>query len=140
MQTLSLAAACILSIALAFGCANVVEPIDMPVRFRLQGIARWFDTLRANGIDLSKPVIFGYDFNSANFSEINALRARLAVDGYSFVQTYVDNEGRTWLEVEKKEVHSPESLFERNRQLRSLANEFRTVQYDGYAINQYSSR
>jgi hypothetical protein len=46
----------------------------------------------------------------------------------------VHTEGRKRLEVERKEIHSPESIVERNRKFRSLAAEFRNVQYRGYAI------
>jgi hypothetical protein len=136
-RTIALAAACMLIFTLGLGFADVVASADLPEHLGLPAITRWFDTIRANGVDVSKPLIFGYDFSSTNSADINDLRARMEVDGYSFVQTYVADEGRTKLEVERKEIHSPESLAERNRQLRSLAKEFRTVQYDGYAINLY---
>jgi hypothetical protein len=123
------------AIALAISCANVLAQADLPERLGFGATAGLFEKIRAApGFDLSKPAIFGYFFNSENVEHLNALRSRLEADGFAFVETHVDRKGRTWLQAAKAEVHSPESMVERNRKFKSLADEFRTVQYDGWDI------
>lgn len=112
---------------------------DLPERFALPATARWFNTVQATTrIDSSQPLAFSYFFYCGNGADINALRARLESEGFKFVGTHVESERDKRLEVDRKEIHSPESLVERNRQFRSLAAEFHNVQYDGYEITLHS--
>lgn len=123
-----------LGLVLAFATATVLAQGDLPEHFGLPATVRWFATVQATGrVDFSKPITFSYIFSYREGADVDALRTRLESDGFKFVHTYGD-EGRKRLEVARKEIHTPESVVERNRQFRSLAAEFHNVQYDHYEI------
>jgi hypothetical protein len=124
-----------LALILAIYCANALPQADLPERFDLSATAGLFDKIRAApGFDVSKPATFGYFFNSENATQIAALRSLLEAEGFAFIETHMDRNGRTWLQVAKTEIHSPESLVERNRKLKALADQFGTIRYDGWDI------
>jgi hypothetical protein len=124
-----------LAIAFAVLAVSAFAQVELPEHLGLRATAGLFEKIRAApGFDLSRPALFGYFFNSEDVAQINAIRSRLEADGFTFVEAHVDKKGRTWLQVAKAEIHSPESLVERNRQFKMLAGEFRSVQYDGWDI------
>lgn len=123
------------AIALTLASATALAQSDLPERFGLTATAGIFDKIRAApGFDLTKPAVFGYFFNSADPGRIQTIRGKLEAQGFQFVETHLDRNGRTWLQVAKAETHSPETLVERNRQFTALAAEVGAVQYDGWDI------
>jgi hypothetical protein len=123
----------------AIFCANVVAQGDLPARLALPETAAVFDKIRTTpGFDLSRPAMFGYFFNSPQPDRIRTLQQRLVADGFAFVEMHLDPNGRLWLQVARSEIHSAESLVERNRQLKAVADEI-GVQYDGWDIARNAS-
>ena len=124
-----------LAIALLLCATGSLSQEDFPQRFQFPATVGLFEKIRvAPGFDLSKPATFGYFFNSVNVEHINSIRSRLEAEGFAFVETHVDSTGRTWLQVAKSEIHSPESLVERNRKFKLIADTFESMQYDGWDI------
>jgi hypothetical protein len=87
--------------------------------------------------DMTRPLLWGYFFVS-NFREpLEEARRKLEALGYRFVMIYLgekDDPGDAdtwWLHVEREEIHTPETLYERNGELEMLAAALGTVGYDG---------
>jgi regulator of ribonuclease activity B len=108
---------------------------SLPERFQLPATQSLFQQIRSGpGFDLSKPATFGYFFISNFPARLATVREQLERESYVFVETHVDKKGRTWLQMSKSEVHSPESMVERNSTLEALAGKVEFVRYDGWDI------
>jgi hypothetical protein len=107
---------------------------DLPDRFKFLPTHRLFERIRSSpGFDLLKPATFGFFFNSLEAAPLQGLRAALEKEDYVFVSTHVDKQGNTWVQLAKAEVHTEETMVERNRKLHALA--FASgVKYDGWDI------
>jgi len=95
----------------------------------------------ANGAkwDMSKPMLWGYFFTDASEEKLASVIPALERDGCRFVDLYVPDldEGEQpyyFLHVEKEEVHTPASLFERNAQFDALAELHGLGSYDGMDV------
>ena len=90
--------------------------------------------------DLSAPLIWGFDFTDASADTLSAAVPALEQEGYRFVEVYLaDKEKPTdpdlWvLHVEKIEVHTPDTLDQRNAELYRFAAEHGLGAYDGMDV------
>lgn len=107
----------------------------LPERFQLASTQSLFERIRPTpGFDLTKPAMFGYFFISNSSKSLQSVRELLEAEGYMFIETHVDKTGRTWLQMAKSEVHSAESMVQRNGWLQSIAKKFEVVEYDGWDV------
>jgi hypothetical protein len=85
--------------------------------------------------DTDRDLLWGYFFTDPNPERLKPLASQLVEQGYGFVSIYeTDDKSTYFLHVEREETHTPESLFERNRQLNTLAEEFAIESYDGMDV------
>lgn len=106
----------------------------------LSQLEEMFANMRANtDWDLDGPMLWGYFFTDRSAEKLQGLVPVLETQGYRFVDLYVPDldegdEEYFFLHVEKEEVHSPESLHERNQHLYALADLHRLDSYDGMDV------
>jgi hypothetical protein len=99
-----------------------------------------FDDIAAGAKwDMSRPMLWGYFFTDHSRTKLEAAAAALVQQGYRFVDVFVPelDEGEDeyfFLHVEREEVHSPESLHERNMQLYAFAELHELATYDGMDV------
>ena len=100
-----------------------------------------FDNMaRETSWDLTKPMVWGYFFTNDARAELEAAAALLQAQGYRVVALYLDDKERPrdpdlwWLHVEKTEVHTPDSLDQRNQALYRFADENDLDAYDGMDV------
>ena len=86
--------------------------------------------------DMSSEMLWGYFFTDDDREKLEACADRLAEMGYIFVEiSDVDEpDDPLTLQVEKIEVHSPDTLFLRNQELSDLAEEMGISSYDGMDV------
>lgn len=117
------------------GATSTFVQAVLPDRFQLAGTQSLFERIQLTpGFDLTKPAMFGYFFISKFSKRLASVREMLEAEGYTFVETHLDKTGRTWLQMAKSEVHSAESMVQKNGRLQSIANKFENVEYDGWDV------
>ena len=90
--------------------------------------------------DLKKPLLWGYFFTDKSKDKLKASGSLLEQQGYRLVNIYQakDDSGNLldywWLHVEKVEVHTADSLYQRNMNLYQLANQQGLSSYDGMDV------
>ncbi|WP_439887819.1 ribonuclease E inhibitor RraB [Pseudomonas sp. MBLB4123] len=90
--------------------------------------------------DLSSPLLWGYFFTSSKIENLHKSASDLEADGYRFVKIFLsgkdnpDEPDLWWLHVEKIETHTPDSLFDRNKELYQFASEHHLDSYDGMDV------
>ena len=90
--------------------------------------------------DLSAPLIWGFFFTDASAEKLRAVAPALEKDGYRFVDVFLADKDEPdaadlWmLHVEKIEVHTPDSLDQRNGELVRFAAEHQLGAYDGMDV------
>ncbi|UOV05880.1 ribonuclease E inhibitor RraB [Pseudoxanthomonas mexicana] len=93
-----------------------------------------------NLLDLRKPLVWGYFFTHHARPALEAVVPLLQAQGYRVIALYLeDKDDRKdpdlwWLHVEKTEVHTPDSLHERNQALYRFAEEHGLDAYDGMDV------
>jgi regulator of RNase E activity RraB len=86
--------------------------------------------------DMSSEMLWGYFFTDDDRGKLEACAERLTELGYEFVEIADGDEpdDPLTLQVEKIEIHSPDSLYERNLELTKLAEEMGIHSYDGMDV------
>jgi len=85
--------------------------------------------------DVDDPMLWGYFFTDPKEEKLQRAATELTAQDYDFVRIYSTDDGTTrFLHVERLEVHTPETLFARNKQLDTLAKEFGLESYDGMDV------
>lgn len=90
--------------------------------------------------DLSSPLLWGYFFTDSKIENLQQSVPDLEADGYRFVKIFLsdkenpDEPDLWWLHVEKIETHTPDSLFDRNKELYQFATEHHLGSYDGMDV------
>ncbi len=90
--------------------------------------------------NLSEKMLWGYFFTNHEPKALEAVRQELVRDGYRFVDLYQsgqdDQDGppKWWLHVEREEIHTPQTLDQRNDVLYLLAARHGVDSYDGMDI------
>lgn len=104
-------------------------------------LVEMFDNMaRETPWDLRKPLVWGYFFTHHARHALEAVVPLLQDQGYRVIALYLeDKENRNdpdlwWLHVEKTEVHTPDSLHERNQALYRFAREHGLDAYDGMDV------
>lgn len=89
--------------------------------------------------DLTQPLVWGYFFTDQSDEKLASVIPLLEAQGYRFVDLFIPQlddgvEEYLVLHVEKDEIHTPQSLFERNQQLDDFAREQQLRSYDGMDV------
>ncbi len=90
--------------------------------------------------DLKKPLLWGYFFTDKSKEKLRAAGSLLEKEGYRFVDIYQAKDEHDevldywWLHVEKVEVHTADSLHERNMLFYKFAEQHGLETYDGMDV------
>ncbi|MEI8021606.1 MAG: ribonuclease E inhibitor RraB [Schlesneria sp.] len=86
--------------------------------------------------DMSGEMLWGYFFTDDDRDKLEACSDRLTEMGYEFVEITDGDEpdDPLTLQVEKIEIHSPDTLFQRNLELSQFAEEMGISSYDGMDV------
>ena len=90
--------------------------------------------------DLRKPLVWGYFFTHGSRAPLEAVVPLLQQQGYRVIALYLEDKDNGkhpdlwWLHVEKTEVHTPDSLHERNQALYRFAETHGLDAYDGMDV------
>lgn len=84
-------------------------------------------------------MLWGYFFTDPEREKLEPLMHYLVEQGYHFVDLYpTDDNTAYFLHVEKIEHHTPNTLYERNKILYQLAEQFKVESYDGMDVGPVS--
>jgi hypothetical protein len=103
-----------------------------------------FENIRANtSWNMDGPMLWGYFFTDRSAEKLKDVVPKLEAQGYRFVDIFVPDldEGEDeyfFLHVEKEEVHSVDSLHERNQHLYAFAEFNGLDSYDGMDVGPIS--
>jgi len=120
----------------------------------LEDLKDMFEDIRSDSNwDVERPMLWGYFFIDSSPEKLERAAKELEQLGYRYVDIYLpdddeddvdedrqdDDEGEGgaehwFLHVEKEEIHTPESLHERNRQLYAFAEKHGLADYDGMDV------
>ena len=94
--------------------------------------------------DMTQPMLWGYFFTDQSKEKLEGLIPALERGGCRFVDLFIPEldekqEPYFFLHVEKEEVHSASSLFERNAQYYALAELHGLSSYDGMDVGPIQS-
>lgn len=100
----------------------------------IERIRHLFERMEAQGVDLTKPHLYGYFFFDKERRGLERLSEELLKDGYKLVNLEQIEESRFRLHIEKVETHTPESLYERGLVLTKIASKYSIDVYDGWDV------
>jgi hypothetical protein len=101
----------------------------------LEQLEDMFREIAEAGWDTRSDLLWGYFFTDPDPERLQPIATRLAELCYRFVSIFeTDDQSTHFLHVEREESHSPESLFDRNLQFNSLAEEFDIESYDSMDV------
>lgn len=93
-----------------------------------------FDKMELAGVDVTKPLLYGYFFYDKDKSKLEKFKDELLKEHYKLVRLEMTERKDYILHVEKVEVHSRVSLLEREQQLDKLSKTFHIAIYDGWDV------
>jgi hypothetical protein len=126
---------CCLAVALLASALGAAAQGSLPDPLRFLATYNLFEKIRSTpGFDLTKAATFGYFFESKDSRAVDRVREALGKEGYVFVSDHVSGRGVTVLQLAKVEVHTVDSMVERNRALFTLASSLGDVAYTGWDI------
>jgi hypothetical protein len=104
-------------------------------------LVEMFDNMaRETPWDLSKPMVWGYFFTHGTRPALEAVVPLLQEQGYRVIAPHLEDKDKRkepdlwWLHVEKTEIHTPDSLDQRNQALYRFAAEHGLDAYDGMDV------
>lgn len=111
---------------------------------QLPGIKEIFDDARREDHwNLDEEMLYSYYFVDTNVDKLEKLGLHLEKEGYDFIDIFElgDEEtnkstGEYLLHIDKVEVHTPESLAERNVEFQKFADEYEIETYDGWEFGE----
>ena len=99
-------------------------------------IEQLFKKMRKAGWNMEQELAWGYFFKHQSKAPLEKLSAILQQEGYEIVdinQSFPDE--MWWLQIEKIEQHSIDSLNERNKSFYQLAKQYHIHAYDGMDVS-----
>lgn len=114
------------------------------VESQLEGIREIFaEAKREDNWNTDEPMLYSFYFVDKNVDKLEKLGLKLEADGYDFIDIFQlgDEEtqkptGEYLLHIDKIEVHTPESIAQRNVEFQKLADEFEIDTYDGWEFGE----
>ncbi|MFA9214546.1 MAG: ribonuclease E inhibitor RraB [Candidatus Methylacidiphilales bacterium] len=93
-----------------------------------------FDKMELQGVDTKKPLLYGFFFYDKDKFKLEKLKDELVKNNYKVVRLEITEKQLFILHVEKVEIHSRTSLFDRENQLDKLSKKFQVATYDGWDV------
>ena len=114
------------------------------IESQLEGIREIFaEAKQEDNWNTDEPMLYSFYFVDKSVDKLEKLGLKLEADGYDFVDIFElgDEEtekstGEYLLHIDKIEVHTPESVAQRNVDFQKLANEFEIETYDGWEFGE----
>lgn len=114
------------------------------VESQLEGINELFDAARTeDGWNLDEEMLFSYYFIDTDVDKLEKLGIKLDAEGFDYIGVYELGEedsdepsGEFMLHIDKVEIHTPESLAQRNVEFQKLAEEHGIETYDGWEFGE----
>lgn len=111
---------------------------------QIEGIKEIFaDARREDNWDLNEEMLYSYYFVDKSVDKLEKLGLKLEADGYDFVDVFElgdeetdESTGEYLLHIDKVEIHTPESLAQRNVEFAALAQEYNLETYDGWEFGE----
>jgi regulator of RNase E activity RraB len=111
---------------------------------QLEGIKEIFAEAKAeDNWNLEEPMLYTYYWVDTNVEKLEKLGNHLQEQGYDFVDVFELGDedtnkltGEYLLHIDKVEVHTPETLAERNVEFQKLADEYEIETYDGWEFGE----
>jgi hypothetical protein len=111
---------------------------------QLKGIRKIFDDAkREDGWNLNEEMLYSYYFVDEDVDKLERLGLKLEEDEYDFVDVFElgdeetdESTGEYLLHIDKVEIHTPESLAQRNVEFAKLAEEYEIKTYDGWEFGE----
>ncbi len=101
-----------------------------------KAIEQLFAKMRKAGWNMEQELAWGYFFKDGHKARLQKLAEQLVLQGYEIIdinQSYPDK--IFWLQVEKIEQHSIDSLDKRNQQFSQLTQQMHIHAYDGMDVS-----
>jgi hypothetical protein len=111
---------------------------------QLEGVREIFEEARReDNWNLDEPMLYTYYFVDTDVDKLEKLGNYLQEQGYDFIDVFElgdeetnESTGEYLLHIDKVEVHTPESLAQRNAEFARLAEEFGVETYDGWEFGE----
>ncbi len=111
---------------------------------QLEGISKIFDDARSEDKwNMDEEMLYSFYFVDTSIDKLEKLGEKLEADGYDFVDIFElgdeetdESTGEYLLHIDKNEVHTPESLAQRNVEFQKLATEYEIETYDGWEFGE----
>jgi hypothetical protein len=111
---------------------------------QLAGIREIFETARTEDQwKLEEEMLYSFYFVDRDVDKLEKLGLHLEKEGYDFIDIFElgDNEteestGEYLLHIDKVEIHTPETLAQRNVEFQKLADEYEIASYDGWEFGE----
>ena len=114
------------------------------IESQLKGIREIFETARTDdGWNLEGEMLYSYYFVDESVEKLEKLGNFLQAEGYDFIDVFElgDEEtdeptGEYLAHIDKVEIHTPESLAQRNIEFQNFADEYEIESYDGWEFGE----
>ncbi|MEP6903487.1 MAG: ribonuclease E inhibitor RraB [Actinomycetota bacterium] len=111
---------------------------------QLEGIREIFNTARTEDKwNTDEEMLYSYYFVDTDVEKLEKLGLKLETDGYDFLDIFElgdeetdESTGEYLLHIDKTEIHTPESLAQRNVEFQRLADESEIASYDGWEFGE----
>lgn len=111
---------------------------------QLKGIQEIFANARTeDNWDLEGEMLYSFYFVDTDVDKLEKLGLHLEKEGYDFIDIFElgdeeteESTGEYLLHIDKIEIHTPESLAERNVEFQKLADEYEIASYDGWEFGE----
>ncbi len=114
------------------------------IESQLEGIREIFaEAKQEDNWNTDEPMLYSFYFVDTSVEKLEKLGLKLEADGYDFIDIFElgDEEtekstGEYLLHIDKMEVHTPESVAQRNVEFQKLSDEFEIETYDGWEFGE----
>ncbi|HXH69749.1 MAG TPA: ribonuclease E inhibitor RraB, partial [Pyrinomonadaceae bacterium] len=111
---------------------------------QIEGIKKIFDDAKQeDNWNLGEEMLYSFYFVDEDVDKLEKLGLQLEVDGYDFIDIFElgdeetdESTGEYLLHIDKVEIHTPESLAQRNVEFAKLAEEYEIKTYDGWEFGE----
>ena len=111
---------------------------------QLEGIREIFnDAKMQDDWNLDEEMLFSFYFVDKSVDKLEKLGLKLEADGYDFVDVFELGDedtdkptGEFLLHIDRVEMHTPESLAQRNLEFARLVEEYEIETYDGWEFGE----
>ncbi len=111
---------------------------------QIEGIKEIFAAAtREDNWKIDEPMLYSFYFVDTDAEKLENLGEHLEEEGYDFIGIYElgdedtdESTGEYLLHIDKVELHTPESLAQRNVEFAKLAEEYAIETYDGWEFGE----